>query len=89
MNETTVEDLTYAIKEVLDNDKCLTEGIVNQMQTTENLESSFILLSKELNYKEVTDFGKALMLSDVNDASIISYYIKYLLLEKVCISYKY
>lgn len=82
-NTTTVEDLTYAIKENLENDKSLPTNILSQLNNLENLEGLFISLSKKLNFQEVTDFGKNLISNNINDDSAVTFYIKYMLLEKV------
>lgn len=83
INETTIEDVTYAIKETLENEKCLTDGIVNQLHSIDNLEDLFKSLSRELNFQEVSDFGKALVSTNITNEFIIAFYIKYLLLEEV------
>lgn len=83
INFTSIEDVTYAIKENLDNENYLPASIINQLHNLENLEGLFISLSKELNLQEVTEFGKSLISNNINNESIVAYFVKYLLLEKV------
>lgn len=83
INTTTVEDLTYAIKENLENDRSLPTNILSQLNNLENLEGLFISLSKELNFQEISDLGKTLISNNIQDDSVITFYVKYMLLEKV------
>lgn len=81
-NLTTIEDVTYAIKENLDNENYLPASVINQLYNLENLEGLFISLSKELNFQEVTEFGKSLISNDIKNDSIVAFYVRYLLLDK-------
>lgn len=83
IDTTTAEDLTYAIKENLENEKCLPINILGQLNNLENLEGLFISLAKVLNFQEVFDFGTALICNVIRDESIITFYVKHLLLEMV------
>lgn len=83
VEETGIDDMIYAIKESLDNDKCLPPNVISQLNNLENLEALFISLSQELNFEAVSDFGKTLITSTIHNNSIIGFYVKYLLLQKV------
>lgn len=86
-NEPGLEDLIYAVKESLDNEKHLQANIIHQLvrleNAGENLEGLFESLSEKLNCVRVTDFGKTICTTNVCSESIVVFYLKYLLLPKV------
>lgn len=83
INQTAAEDVAYAIKESLSTEKCLPAIVINQLHTLTNLEDMFVSLSTELNFEEVTDFGKTLISTNIQSDQIITFYVKYILLPKV------
>lgn len=83
VTETANEDLAYEIKETLDNEKMLSESILNHLHNIDKLEDLFKSITKELNFEQVSDFGYTLISSKITNDSIIAFYIKYLFLEKV------
>ncbi|CAH1162981.1 unnamed protein product [Phaedon cochleariae] len=88
LNETTIDDITYAIKENLETEKCLSASVIGTLHKSDlNLEDVFLNLSNELNYEEVLNLGLSLNSALIGDDRIISHFIKYLLLKQLAVEF--
>nr|XP_023023014.1 uncharacterized protein LOC111511231 [Leptinotarsa decemlineata] len=83
MNETTSDDILYAIKENLETENILSTSVISHLHNSHvNLESIFSHLTGVLNVEEVLHFGSSLK-SEVVNNDIISCYVRHLLLKKL------
>ncbi|XP_018576677.1 uncharacterized protein LOC108915189 isoform X2 [Anoplophora glabripennis] len=80
VNDFTADDMLHLIKEHLQTEEKL--SILPMSSVICNQQKIFSLLSK-LEFEEVLNFGTSLMSLNICSDSIISYYIRYLLLEKL------
>ncbi|KAG5862357.1 hypothetical protein JTB14_018468 [Gonioctena quinquepunctata] len=88
MNETTSEDILYAIRENLETENILSATVIfNLHKPNIDLDGIFSFLSKDLSLEEVLHFGLSLNSAIVNNDMIIICYIRHLLLKKLSIEY--
>lgn len=86
-NGFTADDTLNSIKEHLRTEEKLSGSILNNMNSLLGDQDKMFGLLSELKLEEVINFGISLKSNICND-SVISYYIRYLLLEKVILKVK-
>ncbi|XP_028132618.1 uncharacterized protein LOC114328068 isoform X1 [Diabrotica virgifera virgifera] len=88
LNETVADDITYAIKEILETEKCLNASLISDLHSSKlNLDNIFQQLFKELGYESIIDFGQSLRSNVISNDNIILVYVKYLLLPQLELEY--
>ncbi|CAH1958670.1 unnamed protein product [Acanthoscelides obtectus] len=88
LNQTTIDDLIYAIKECLGNQTYLDSSILNNLQSS-SLETYHVFkdLSQVLNHKEAINLGISLISSSVSSELLIEHYIHHLLIKELSLEF--
>ncbi|VEN35472.1 unnamed protein product [Callosobruchus maculatus] len=83
-NQSTVDDLTYAVKECLANQKFIENSVLNNLQSPSlDTEQVFKDLLQILNHKEVINLGTSIITSSITNELVVVYYIRYLLIKQM------
>nr|CAH7714452.1 unnamed protein product [Callosobruchus chinensis] len=83
-NRSTGDDLTYAVKECLANQKFVENSILNNLQSpTLDTEQVFKDLSQILNHKEVINLGMSIITSSITNDLVVVHYIRYLVIKQM------
>nr|CAI5854781.1 unnamed protein product [Callosobruchus analis] len=83
-NQSTVDDLTYAVKECLANQKFIEDNVLKNLQSpsldTEQIFKDLLLI---LNHKEVINLGISIITGPITNELVVAYYIKYLMINQM------
>lgn len=84
LNQTTVDDIVFSIKESLETDKNIPLPVLNNLQSSYmNIDDVFSILADKLNHEEVINLGSSIKEVTLTNELVISYYIRYLLIREV------
>ncbi|KAJ8926995.1 hypothetical protein NQ314_020556 [Rhamnusium bicolor] len=88
LSQSIIDDITYSIKENLETQKCLSSSVLCHLEDSNvNQDAIFSLLSEQLNFEEVLNFGISLKSIPVGSNLLVSYYFRYLLIKKLTLDY--